>query len=105
MVGVDDGDRILSSVRGEDEPGPLVHEGAGDAREALERAHVPRRVEIDDVERVIRGVGDVEPAGLAVESGVVEAARSCVRWELDVPLQAQGHPAATWSLAHAYSAS
>jgi hypothetical protein len=66
-----------------------------------ERALVPLGREVDDVERVVGRVGDVEPAGPAVDGGVVEAARGPVRRQVDMPGRTQRHPAATCRLAHA----
>jgi hypothetical protein len=53
---------------------PLEHERPCHACEIRDRAYVRLGHTVDHVERIVGGVGDVEPLSAAVDRGMVEAA-------------------------------
>jgi hypothetical protein len=75
---------VLAAVGGEDEIVRHGHQRARDSRQIRDRAEIGIRGAVDDVDRVIRGVGHVEPATRPVHGRVVEATGRRVRGKVDV---------------------
>ena len=63
------------------------HEGAGDARQTGDGAHVPPRFAVDHVEGIVGGMRDIEAPTPAVDRSMVEAAGLGVRREIDITEQ------------------
>jgi hypothetical protein len=61
----------------------------GDSGQAIDRVDVAKLIEIDDVEGVVRRVGDEQPPKLAVDCGVIEAAIPAMLGKLDVALETE----------------
>ena len=89
---IEDADGVLAAVGREDAIPALRDERPGDACQALDRVDVARLVEIDDIEGVVRGVGDVHPPESAMDRGVIEAALPAMLRKLEVALKSKRHP-------------
>src|SRR5262245_41100647 len=90
----EDADGVLTPVRGE-RPARFVRDQyAGHGGETIDGADEHLSLAIDDVHRVVGGVGDVEPARALVNRRVIEAARPGVGRQVDVaaPLKPYGAP-------------
>jgi hypothetical protein len=84
-------DRILPSVRRDDEIRPGRDERARDRCQVPDGADVLLRGDIDDVHRVVRGVGHVNPTRGIVDGGMVEAPGLRMRGQCDEPPMPKRH--------------
>jgi hypothetical protein len=55
---------------------------------------VAHLIEIDDIDGVVGDMGDVQPAKLAVDGGMIEAALTTMLGKLDVALESERHGSA-----------
>src|SRR5439155_20759715 len=84
-------DRVLATVRGEHEPRWLVDERPRDAFEVRNRADVLAGSGLDDVDRVVGRMGDVQQATTSIDRRVVEATLADVFGQVDVAERLQAH--------------
>ncbi len=69
----------LPPTRCEQEVTLLAHRDASDAGKAGQRGVVGAPLQVDDLDRIVRGVGDAEMVRIAANAGVVEPAERSVR--------------------------
>ena len=91
VPGIDDPDGVFGAIGREDEVGVLGDEGPGNAGQPVDRLEVPQLVEVDDIDRIVGRVGDVQPSTAAVNGGMVEAALTAMLREIDIPLEPKCH--------------
>ena len=91
VVGAEPCDRVLPSVRRDDEIRSGRDERARDRCQVSDGADVLLRRDIDDVHGVVRGMGHVDPARRLVDGGMVEAAGLRMRGQLDEPPMPKRH--------------
>ena len=90
-LGPEDADGVLRAVRREGQVAGPVHEDPGDPRQSADRVREDPARAVDDVHRIVRRVGHVEPARALVDRRVVEAARRGVSGEIDMAGQPERH--------------
>jgi hypothetical protein len=71
----------LTTARRKEEMALRADRHAGDPGKPGQRGVVNAPLEIDDLDRVVRGVGDAQVVGLRDDTSVVEPVPRRVRWE------------------------
>ena len=90
-IGTEESDRVLTPVRRDDELQLGRDEGAGHPCQVFNRAEVRPCPAVDDVDRVVCGVGHVDAARGLVDGGMVEPAGLGMRGQLDEPQPPERH--------------
>src|SRR2546430_16577590 len=96
-MGGEDPNRVLPSVGCEDEILILIHQGTRNAFEARHRANEAPRMDIDNVDRIVRGMRHIQSVATMVDRGMIEAAIDPMRRQLDFADARQPH-ATVWPL-------
>src|SRR2546428_788345 len=86
-------DGVVAAVGGEDEIGRR-DQCARDGAQPRDGADVLLRLDVDDVDGVVRGVGDVDAPGGFVHGGVIEAAALRMRGQVDEAEMLERHVSA-----------
>ena len=83
-------DRVLRPVRRNDELCFFADQDPGDTRQARNRKQMLSGGRVEDIDRVVRRVGDVDVAARRVDRGVVECSLSFVLRQGDMSDEQQG---------------
>src|SRR6184192_3432719 len=106
-------DRVLGAICGKEKTAFIRDENARETLQSMNGPKEPIGSGVDDVDIIVRRMGDVETRGFVMDRRVIEATIACVRGKLDVAPKAKAHRVGCSSLAlpstlrrqYAYSAS
>ena len=88
------GDGVLAAIGREDEIGVVGDQRARHRAQVRDGRDVLLRLDVDHVDGIVRGVGDVDPPGRLMHGGVIEAAGLRVLGQIDEPSMSERHVSA-----------